>query len=299
MGNLPSVRSIPARPVSNVGVDYYGPFSIEEKKFRNRTRVKVYVAVFVCLVIKAVHLKVVSDMTSDGFIAALKRLIARRGKPSNIYSDNGKNFIGAHNELLEIYVLLNSEAHQKRCQHFLTHEAITWHFIPPLSPHFGGIWESAVKCFKHHFKRVVSEQLFTFEEFNTFVIEVEGILNSRPLSPMSTDPNDLTVLTPGHFLIGDALTSLPEVNFTETSHNRLSSWQHIQKIRQHFWTRWSKEYLNELNIRHKWKTGQHGIKEGTIVLLKEENLLPTQWVLGLVIKTHPGNDHVIRTVTVK
>ena len=140
MGNLPSVRSIPARPFSNVGIDYCGPFFIKEKKFRNRTRIKVYVAVFVCLVVKAVHLEIVSDMTSDGFLAALKRFIARRGKPSNIYSVNGKNFIGAHNELRELYVLLNSKTHQKQCQHFLSSQTIKWHFIPPLSPHFGGIW---------------------------------------------------------------------------------------------------------------------------------------------------------------
>ena len=299
MGNLPSVRSTPARPFSNVGVDYCGPFHIKEKKFRNRTRVKVYIAVFVCLVVKAVHLEIVSDMTSDGFVAALKRFIARRGKPSNIYSDNGKNVIGAHNDLRELYILLNSEVHQLKCQHFLSNQAIRWHFTPPLSPHFGGIWESAIKSFKHHLKRVVSDQLFTFEELNTFVIEVEGILNSRPLTPMSTDPNDLSVLTPGHFLIGDALTSLPEANFIVTPNNRLFNWQHIQKIRQHFCTRWSKEYLNELNIRQKWKTGQHGIKEGTIVLLKEENLPSMQWALARVIKIHPGNDGVIRTVTVK
>ena len=141
--------------------------------------------------------------------------------------------------------------------------------------------------------------LFTFEEFNTFVIEVEGILNSRPLTPISTDPNDLLVLTPGHFLIGDALTSLPEAIFSEVPCNRLSTWQHIQKIRQHFWKRWSKEYLNELNIRHKWTTGQHSIKEGTIVILKDCNFPPMQWALGRVIKIHPGEDGIIRTVTIK
>ena len=299
MGNLPSVRLTQARPFLNVGVDYCGPFFIKEKKFRNRTRIKVYVAVFICLVVKAIHLEVVSDLTTEGFIAALKRFIARRGKPSSIYSDNGTNFIGANNELRDVYALLNSEVHQQKCDSFLSNQGISWHFIPPLSPHFGGIWESAVKSFKHHVKRVVTDQLFTFEEFNTFAIEIEGILNSRPLTPISSDPNDLLVLTPGHFLTGDALTSLPEVDFRNTPTNRLSNWQHLQKIRQHFWTRWAKEYLNELNIRYKWATGQHVIKEGTVVVLKEDNLPPMKWALGRVIKTHPGEDGIIRTVTVK
>ena len=299
MGNLPAVRLTQARPFSKVGIDYCGPFFIKVKKVRNRTRVKIYVAVFVCLVIKAIHLEVVSDITSDGFIAALRRFVARRGKPSEIYFDNGKNFVGAHNKLKELYVLLKSETHQQETQRFLTDQGIKWHFIPPLSPHFGGIWESSVKCFKHHVKRVVSDQLFASEEFNTFVIEVEGILNSRPFTPISTDPNDLLVLTPGHFLIGDALTSLPEAIFSKVPCNRLSTWQHIQKIRQHFWKRWSKQYLNELNIRHKWTTGQHSIKEGTIVILKNNNLPPMQWTLGRVIKIHSGEDGIIRTVTVK
>ncbi|XP_012276869.1 uncharacterized protein LOC105697791 [Orussus abietinus] len=178
-------------------------------------------------------------------------------------------------------------------------EVISWQFIRPSSPHFGGLWESAVKGFKHHMRRVVGDQLFTFEEFNTFVIEVEAILNSRPLTPISTDPNDIIVLTPGHFLIGDSLTSIPESDFRSTASNRLSNWQHIQKVKQDFWTRWHKEYLNELNVRHKWTRGEHNIKEGSIVLIKEDNLPPMQWALGRVINVKPGKDGIVRAVTVK
>lgn len=299
MGNLPDFRITQARPFYNVGVDYCGPFYLKEKKYRNRSKIKVYVAVFVCLVIKAVHLEVVSDMTTDAFLGALRRFISRRGKPHSIHSDNGSNFKGANNELHEIYTILQSHEHQEKVTHFLCDQGITWKFIPPLSPHFGGIWESAVKSFKHHLKRVIGNVLFTFEEFNTLAIEIEAILNSRPLTPISTDPNDLLVLTPGHFLIGDSLTSLPELDFSSTPSNRLSNWQHIQKLRRDFWARWYKEYLNELNIRHKWTTGDHSIKEGTIVLLKEDNLPPMQWVLARVIATYPGADGIVRTVTVK
>ncbi|XP_051161138.1 uncharacterized protein LOC127281463 [Leptopilina boulardi] len=297
MGNLPSVRLTKARPFQNVGVDYCGHFYIKEKKFRNRGRIKVYVAVFVCLVVKAIHLEVVSDLTTEGFLGALKRFVARRGKPSNIYSDNGKNFIGANNELKDLFALLNSENHKIQCVNFANKRKIKWHFIPPLSPHFGGIWESAVKSFKHHLKRVITDQLLTFEEINTLVIEIEAVLNSRPLTPISSDPNDLLVLTPGHFLIGDALTSLPEEDFQDTPTNKLSTWQHLQKLRQHFWGRWSKEYLNNLNTRVKWADGNHQIKEGTVVVIKEDNLPPMQWALGRVTETHPGEDGIIRVVT--
>ena len=108
-------------------------------------------------------------------------------------------------------------------------------------------------------KRVVTNLLFTFEELNTFIIKVEAILlvNSRPLTAISTDPNDPPVLTPAQFLIGDSFTSLPEGDLTDIQTNRLTHWQHITQIREHFWKRWHKEYFKKLNIRHKWATGQH------------------------------------------
>ncbi|XP_076231233.1 uncharacterized protein LOC143177255 [Calliopsis andreniformis] len=299
MGDLPVARVTESRPFTHVGVDYCGPFYIKERKHRNRSRVKVYVAVFVCLAVKAVHLELVSDLSTEAFIAALKRFIARRGFCANLYSDNGSNFIGANNELRELRSLLQSDDHQRKLTTFLADHCINWNFIPPLTPHFGGLWEAAVKSFKYHLKRVAGAELFTFENFNTLIIEIEAILNSRPLTPMSSDPNDLLVLTPGHFLIGDSLTSLREHDFRDVPANRLSSWQHIQKVKQHFWTRWHREYLNELTTRSKWTKGTHPIKKGTIVLLREDNVPSLHWPLGRVIEVYPGADGIVRAVTVK
>ncbi|XP_078049863.1 uncharacterized protein LOC144476616 [Augochlora pura] len=299
MGNLPQARITESRPFTNVGVDYCGPFFIKERKLRNRGRVKVYVAVFVCLAIKAVHLELVSDLTSEAFIAALRRFIARRGFCLNLYSDNGTNFKGANNEFRELRELLRSDDHREKITTFLTERAINWHFIPPQAPHFGGLWEAAVKSFKNHLKRVVGAELFTFENLNTLIIDIEAILNSRPLTPISSDPTDLLALTPGHFLIGDALTSLCERDFKDTPSNRLSAWQRVQQLKQQFWKRWHREYLNELTTRRKWTRGHHPITEGTIVLLREDNVPSMQWPLGRVIKIHPGSDGIVRTVTVK
>ena len=145
MGQLPKDRVTAARPFSNVGVDYCGPFYIKERRRRNRAKIKVYVAVFVCLVVKAVHLELVSDMTTETFIAALRRFISRRGRPRTISSDNGTNFVGARNKIEEIQKLLRSTEHNGQDHNFLTKREIIWKFIPPLSPHFGGIWEAAVK----------------------------------------------------------------------------------------------------------------------------------------------------------
>ena len=141
------------------------------------------------------------------------------------------------NELNELYQLLLSSEHNKNVQQFLMSERITWHFIPPGAPHFGGLWEAAVKSFKHHLLRTVGDILLTYEQLETCIIEIEAILNSRPISPMSTDPNDLRPLTPGHILIGGPLTSFPQIDFSDTASNRLSAWEHSQKIREHFWKR--------------------------------------------------------------
>ncbi|XP_033363129.1 uncharacterized protein LOC117241277 [Bombus vosnesenskii] len=292
MGDLPAARITESRPFTNGGIDYCGPFYIKERKDRNRRKIKVYVAIFVCLAVKAVHIELVSDLTSEAFIAALRRFIARRGFCVTIYSDNGTNFVGANNELRELRNLLQSDDHKAQVQSFLADRRIEWHFIPPNSPHFGGLWEAAVKSFKRHLRRVVGNELLTFENLNTLIIEIESILNSRPLTPISSDPNDLLVLTPGHFLIGDSLTSFRERDFRDTPSNRLSCWQHIQKLKQHFWRRWHREYPNELHIRNKWSKGSHDIREGTIVP-------PMQWPLGRIIKAQPGADGIIRTAIVR
>lgn len=246
------------------------------------------------------HLEVVNDLTTGAFIASMKRFFARRGKAQLIQSDNVTNFVGASNHLKELFHFLAEKENQQTIARYAINEGIQWSFIPPKSPHFGGIWEASVKSFKHHMRRTIGDTLFTFEEFNTFIIEVEAILNSRPLTPVSTDPNDTLVLTPAHFLINTSLRSIPEYRFENTKANRLSTWQHIQKIKQHFLNRWNKEYLNELQQRIKWLPSKpHGIGVGDFVILKEDNTPPLHWITGKVIATHPGDDGVVRVVTVK
>lgn len=138
----------------------------------------------------------------------------------------------------------------------------------------GSPWEASVKSFKHHFLRTVGDALLTYEQLKTYTIEIESILNSRPLPPLSPDPNDYRPLTPGHFLIGEPLTSFSRADFSSKSINRLSTWQHQQSLRRHFWTRWHKEYLNELNIRTKSKIASNNVVIGTLVVLKEDNTSP-------------------------
>lgn len=182
-------------------------------------------------------------------MAALRRFVARRGMCSQLYSDNATNFVSAARELREIYEFLANN--EKEIGEKLANQKIEWKFILPSSPHFGGLWEAAVNAMKRHLNTVTRGLIQTYEEYNTLLIEIEAVLNSRPLTPLSADPNDLVALTPAHFLIGDSLLEPVQNNFVDVSDNNLSRWQHLQKVRQHFWRRWQREYLQTLQIRSK------------------------------------------------
>ncbi|XP_011707941.1 PREDICTED: uncharacterized protein LOC105462788 [Wasmannia auropunctata] len=297
MGELPKARVSISMPFHVTGVDYAGPFSIKDRKGRGCKTSKCYICLFICFSIKAVHLELVSDMTSEAFIAALRRFSARRGKPAHIYSDNGASFVGSNRELKELGELMEKEG--ASISEAINDMGINWHFIPAYSPHFGGLWESGVKATKHHLKRIAGNLALTFEEFSTLLSQIEATLNSRPLTPLSSDPNDLTPLTPAHFLIGRTFTSMADPSLTHLSENRLSRWQLVQSLHQHFWKRWSKEYISELQQRTKWKEPVKSIQENTMVLIKDNTLPPFKWKLARVVTVHPGRDDIVRAVTVK
>lgn len=298
MGALPKARLSPALPFQNCGLDYAGPVIIKDRKGRGCKTSKAYICIFICFITKAVHLELVTDLTTEACLAAIRRFTSRRGLPLNIYSDNATNFVGTNSELRNFYNMLNDQ--KSKISTNLSNLGISWHFIPPRSPHFGGLWEAGVKSVKAHLKRVAGNALLTFEEYYTLLTQIEAVLNSRPLSPLSMDPNDLNPLTPSHFLIGRSITSPPEPSLINESSNRLSKFQHIQKIKQDFWKRWSKEYISELQVRTKWKTNnQSAIRVGVLVLVKDDNLPPLKWKLGRITEVHPGTDGIIRVVSLK
>ncbi|XP_035229444.1 uncharacterized protein LOC118201442 [Stegodyphus dumicola] len=229
MGDLPSPRVQPSRPFAVTGVDYAGPYSIKSQVGRRTKTFKCYISIFVCFSTKAVHLELVSDLSTSTFLAALKRFIARRGKPSKISSDCATNFKGASKELKEIYKnAARIEKSSELCD-YITSEGITWLFNPPTSPHYGGLWESNVKSMKFHLKRVLGSKLLTYEEFLTVLTQVEACMNSRPLCAMSSDPNDFSALTPGHFLIGAPLLAIPESDLSDVKSSRLKRWSLVQQ----------------------------------------------------------------------
>ncbi|XP_055585018.1 uncharacterized protein LOC129737879 [Uranotaenia lowii] len=297
MGELPLARVTRSRPFSKTGVDYFGPVYV--RLAPRRPAIKAYVAVFICLCTKAVHLELVSDLSTDRFLQALRRFTGRRGHCSDIYSDNRTNFVGARNFLRELLNLLRNRQHQEKVSKECATNHIQWHFIPPAAPHFGGLWEAAVRSAKKHLLKVLGENAVTFEDMTTILVQVENCLNSRPITALSDDPNNLQPLTPGHFLIGEAFQQLPERDYSEIPMNRLNQSQVLQKKLQHFWDRWSVEYLTQLQGRYKrWKSPVK-ISVGRLVIIKDDNLPPCRWKMGRVEKLHPGSDGVVRVVTLK
>ncbi|XP_011687437.1 PREDICTED: uncharacterized protein LOC105449751 [Wasmannia auropunctata] len=249
MGSLPRARVTPGGLFLHTGVDFAGPIWLRTTKGRGHKAYKAFVCVFVCFSSRAVHLEVVSDYTSEAFIAAFRRFVARRGLCSAIYSDCGTNFVGADKQLRALFRSAGQEVHEILGQ--LAADGIQWHFNPPAAPHFGGLWEAAVKSTKNHLRRVIGEARLTFEEMTTFLAEVEACLNSRPLQALSDDPEDLDALTPGHFLIGRPLNAISEPSLRDVPPNRPSRWRLLQNMRDHLWHRWSQEYVQSLAPRPK------------------------------------------------
>ena len=204
--------------------------------------------------------------------------------------------MGAEKEIRRIMIEkdFHEGIHNYACQ-----QGIKFHFIPPCSPHMGGLWEAGVKTMKYHIRRVIGKATFTFVEFSTLVCQVEAILNSRPPCTLSTDPDHPQVLTPGHFLIGTSLLTFPGHYLKDVSSSRLSKWLCIQQMIQGLWSQWSQEYLHHLQQRSKWRISQSNVKIGDLVLIKEDNLPPLVWKKAIISDLHPGKDGVTRVVSLK
>ncbi|GFV76149.1 integrase catalytic domain-containing protein [Trichonephila clavipes] len=282
MINLPSERVTPSAPFLNSGMDFCGPFQIKFKNRRKGVFSKVYVAIFVCLATTAIHLEAVTDLTTEAFVAALKRLCVRRDRISTLISDNATNFKGAAAELNRFIKLICNK--NGTLANYFASEAIRWKCIPPHSSNVGGLWEAGVKSFKHHLYRTLVNSKITSEEFETIIIQIEGILNSRPLVPLSDNINEYEVLSPGHFIIGRPISVIPEPAILDISDNRLSRWQYTTKCVQTIWKCWKNDYLNHLQQRNKWQFKKINVAVGYLVLLKENDLPPGKWAMARILE---------------
>lgn len=181
--------------------------SITIKTWRGRTAktYKDYLTIFVCFATSTVHIEIITDYTTEAFIAAYKRFTTRRGICTTLQSDCGTNFVGADHELRRRFESASREL--KELASILANYRTEWRFISAAAPHFGGKWEAAVKSTKFHLRRIIDDSILTYEELSTLTTQIEAVLNSRPLCPLSEDAEDFSALTPGHFIHGDECNS--------------------------------------------------------------------------------------------
>ena len=292
MADLPTSRVTPAQhPFTDVGIDYFGPILVQFK----RGTAKRYGCLFTCMASRAVHIEIAHSLDTDSFLAAFQRFMARRGKPSRVYSDNGTNFVAGSKELKERIREFNSS----KIQDNLSQKEIQWSFNPPAASHMGGVWERLIRSVRSILQRILKEQVVKDEALLTIMAEVEKILNDRPLWPPSSDSKDERPLTPNHLLLHDENPCLPVGIFTQSDNYARRWWKQANYLTNIFWKRWLQEYLPSLQKRTKWQRPAMNFKEGDVVLVSSENVSRGQWPLGLVTTTYPDEKGRVRVVELR
>ena len=291
MAPLPSSRlKSSLRAFTRTAVDFGGPFLTVQG--RGKPRCKRYLCLFTCLASRAVHLEMAYGLDTDSFLRAFTRMSSRRGLPEEMLSDNGTNFVGANEELRKLTC-------DSKLKENLVQKKVKWIFNPPNAPHFGGVYETMIKAAKRAILAILGNADITDEELLTTFTEVESLLNSRPLTYQTANPEDNVPLTPNHFLQGQVGGMFaPEID-KEESYNPKKRWRRIQELTRHFWRRWMTEWVPSLSGRKKWFKERKNLQVGDVVLLVSPENQRAQWPLARILETYPGKDGFVRSVKVQ
>ena len=281
------------RPFANCAVDFAGPYLTVQG--RGKTRTKRYLCLFLCLQTHCCHLEMATSLDTGAFLNAFVRMTARRGWPVTMLSDNGTNFVGAEKEIRELVSQLDRE----QLQRMTSNRGVTWHWNPPLAPHFGGVFESMTKSAKRAISAILRDADINDEELQTTFVGVESLMNSRPLTTLSDDPNDEPVLTPNHFLIGQMGGDFMPESVNTAAFNPRRGWRRVQELIRHVWVRWMKEYLPHIGSRHKWFFPEVNLQVGDVVMVIDPNASRREWKVGRIECTYPGRDQLVRVVDVR
>ena len=292
MANLPDERVQPGKPVfSCVGIDAFGPIIVKNY----RSEIKRYGCIFTCMATRAIHIEMLHSLDTDSFLNGFRRFVSRRGFPEKVFSDNGGNFVAGEKELRQAMRDLS----EPEIRSYATARNIEWHFNPPLAPHMGGAWERMIAVIKRVMRAVMSQCVrLTDEVLSTIFCEIENIVNGRPLTKLSGDPEDLRPLTPNHLLLMRQGPSLPPGKFNVNDMYR-RRWRHAQHIAEQFWRRWTRLYLPELQRRVKWVNATRNLSVGDLVMIADENMPRNLWPLALVKEVITGRDGLVRTVRLR
>ena len=285
---LPDFRVKEAPAFTKVGVDFAGPLYVKAQAGGMR---KVYIALFSCCVSRAIHLELVEDLSAEAFRRALRRFAARRGTPTLIVSDNAKTFQATEKALNNLFSHPDvvSELDRKK---------IEWRFNLERAPWWGGFFERMVKSVKACLRKVLGNARLSFDELFTVLVEVEGTLNSRPLT-YEYDEVEHEVLTPSHLIFGRRIKSMPDeiAEDPEDNENSVSArFRYLTVKLAHFWNRWRKEYLANLREFHRAKVGRadREVQTGDVVTVFEENKKRGEWKMAVVESLIKGKDNVVR-----
>ena len=301
MADLPDNRLEPTPPFTNVGVDVFGPWTVVSRRTRGgQANPKRWAVLFTCLVTRAVHIELIEEMSSSAFINAARRFSAIRGPVKIFRSDRGTNFIGAVRDLR--IKALNVEDGPIR--DYLQGTHATWIFNPAHSSHMGGVWERMIGVARRILDSMLSNtdnKVLTHDVLNTFMAEVSAIINSRPLVPVSTDPEAPLILTPAMLLTQktEYVFQSDELGDFNKKDLYLVEWRRVQALAKMFWTRWRTEYLPLLQERNKWTTTNRNLRNGDVVLIVDNTVCRNQWPIGVVVNAIPGADGHVRKAEVK
>ncbi|KAK0136704.1 hypothetical protein N1851_027112 [Merluccius polli] len=290
MSDLPEDRlRLRQAPFHSTGVDCFGPLTVRNR----RASEKRWGIIYTCLTTRAMHLEVLHHLTTDSFLMSFKRFASRRGTPKTLRSDRGTNFVGGEAELRESYASMTEEARDR-----LAEKQVKFEFNPPNAPHFGGAWEREIRSVKNILRTVLGQQVPTDEVLETVLVEIEGILNSRPLGYTSSDVADLDPITPSFLLMGRRDSSLPQVVYDPAELTGRRLWRHSQVLADQFWKQFILHYLPTLQVRQKWTKERDNLSEGAVVLVIDQSLPRAAWQTGRVTKVLPGRDGRVRTAIV-
>ncbi|UYV79284.1 hypothetical protein LAZ67_17001905, partial [Cordylochernes scorpioides] len=253
------------------GIDLGGPLYLEDGQ-------KVWFVIFTCGVYRAVHLELVTSLSTEALVGAVERFVARRGCPAVIYSDNGTNLVGLRNELYRVNFL------------------VKWKLNPPGAPWWGGWIERIVGLTKKLLRRLLGKRVVNYEEMVTILENCERVINARPLTYIAEDNDDLVPLTPEMFLREPRAEG--EIDLNEFRCNFGKSYEKRKRLLKEFLKRFRSEYLGLL-VHHDNRKKQRQLKVGDIVLVEVENRKQINWPMGKITKVFPGTDNVRRLVEVK
>ena len=289
MGDLPFDRVNRGPCFKAIGTDLMGPLTIRS----GRNSLKRYVCIFNCLATRAVHFEIVQSLEASAFLQAYRRFRNRRNVfPSDVYSDNGGNFVAADKELC----VVQKNWQNKQVSDELLRKGATWHFSPPRCSHQGGFCEAFFRLVRKLIRSISGEATLDEYDLLTPITEIERILNDRPITALPSSPEDLSAITPGMIVSGSVANYLPPDEFIKADGYK-KSWRKTQYLADLFWEKWTVQYLPLLQTRRKWLGISTNIKPDDLVLIIDESTRRGQWPKALDVM--PDDHGLVRRVRVR